>query len=163
MSSSIETTNTLPVQVDDWRKNVYLPDTYSQECQDFLDNHVSKGVLSRRGNFQLKDNIGEVVPYELCPGRVKLMLQKITAEGDLPRSAFKSTRDYRCAVINLHIYGYLQNLKDHTLMQKRRVTAQYTKRWSRNNSDKVKQYSANAHKYKRKWKNECELLNILSQ
>ena len=168
MSDEKQTTNeeslaTAPDQPVDtsWREKVFLPQTYSQIAQDFLDSHANKGVLSRTGNFNLRDNLGVCVPYELCPPRVKRMLQKINAEGDLQRSAFKSPREYRSALVNLHIYGYLHELKDNTLMQKKRMEALYMKRWQRENTEKTRQYASNADKYRRKWRNECEMLSTL--
>jgi hypothetical protein len=141
-----------------WRQEVFMADTFSQESQDFLDEHVRKGKLSKTGNFMLKNSVGTLVPYELCPPRVKRIMQKINAEGDLPRSAFKSIREYRTGIINLHIYGYLHELKDKTLMQKRRVQANYLKKWGRDNSAKTKGYAANAKKYRSKWRNEVDIL-----
>ena len=147
----------------EWRSKVFFPETYSDECVQFLDEHADKGVLSRSGTFRLKDGIsGATVPYELCPYRVKDILRKINAAGDLPRSAFKTPRSHRTALCNLHIYGYLSDLKDKLLMQKRRVRAQYMKRWARNNRDKLKQYSTNAVKYKMKWRDEQNMLAQLS-
>ena len=151
-------TSTEAILPPDWRQKVFMANTFSQNCQDFLDKHGTKGELSTTGNFFLKDSIGELVPYELCPPRVKRMLQKINDDGDLPRSAFKSLREHRTAIINLHIYGYLHELKDKTLMQKRRVQADYLKKWGRDNCSKTKGYASNAKKYRSKWRNEVDLL-----
>jgi hypothetical protein len=166
MTTTPETMTTTPEThteeiTQNWRAKVFLPDSFSEECQHFLDKHAHKGVLSTTGNFRLKESVGECVPYELCPPRVKRMMQKITDDGDLKRTTFKSVREYRTALINLHIYGYLHELKDKTLMQKRRVQSEYLKKWGRDNSAVVKGYSDNAKKYRSKWRNEVDLLKSI--
>ena len=155
------TTEVITITPNNWREKVFLPESFSLESQEFLDKHVTKGVLSRTGSFTLKANVGETVPYELCPPRVKRMMQKINDDGDLPRTAFKSQREYQTVLINLHIYGYLQELKDKSLMEKRRIQAAYLKKWGRDNSEATKRIATNANKYRSKWRNEMDLLKNL--
>jgi hypothetical protein len=154
-----EDTGTTPPP--NWREKVYIPDSFSEECQRFLDIHVHKGVLSKTGSFSLKESVGECVPYELCPPRVKKMMQKITDDGDLNRTTFKTVREYRTALINMHIYGYLHELKDKTIMQKRRIQLDYLKKWGRHNSPTIRKYNENAKKYRSKWRNEVDLLKSI--
>ena len=149
-------------QKSNWRECVYLPDSYSEDACTFLDKHAHKGKLSKTGNFRLMHNIGECVPYELCPPHIQRTLQKITEEGDLPRTAFKTTSAYQRALINMHTYGYLKNISK-ALLEQQKARREYTKKWSRDNKDKMKQYARNAAKYRLRWRAQQVQLKTLSK
>jgi hypothetical protein len=134
-----------------WQAFVYMPESYSDEAKSFLDAHAQKGKLSKTGNFRLLENIGACVPYELCPPRVKRILQKITDDGDLPRTAFPRSSAYQTALINLHTYGYLKNI-DKGLSARKAARRAYHQKWQRQNKDKMQRYNRNATKYRLKWK-----------
>jgi hypothetical protein len=171
MTSSSETTTQPVVAADatetttpptsDWRARVYLPDSYTEDAQDFLDKYTDKGTLSKTGNFRLLEPIGVSVPYELCPPRVKHILQKITVEGELPRSAFPRASGYHTALICLHTYGYLKDL-DSALIARKAARRKYHRKWQRSNKDKMKQYNRNAKRYRMKWRSDQIELKTLS-
>lgn len=161
-TTSTPASSTVQERKNDWRSGVYLPESYSEETCTFLDKHAHKGKLSKTGNFRLMSNIGEVVPYEICPTHVKETLQKITEEGDLPCSAFKSNNAYQRALINMHTYGYLKNISN-GLLEQQKARREYARKWSRNNKDKMKQYSRNAAKYRLRWRAQQVQLQTLSK
>jgi len=147
---------------NDWRSKVYFPERFSEESQKFLDQHYNKGKLSKTGIFKITDNIGATVPYELLEPRIKRIIQKINDDGDLLRSAFETSRKYRNALVILHVHGYLHELKDKSLLQKRKAKQQYLKKWAADNPEKIKQYARNARKYRKKWRSENEMWKTLS-
>ena len=129
-----------------WRDIVVASDLMSEECAAFLDKHGSELKLSKGGLVHLKEPIGEMVPFEICPLRVKKIIKKIQDDGNLPRTLFKTNNSYQLALCNLFIYGYLQDI-DKTLLEKRRATALAKRRWSEENPEAIRRYSQQGRKF----------------
>jgi hypothetical protein len=129
-------------ETKDWRKIVKYSDTLPDHCQDFLDEHNFKN-MSSKGMIHLTEPVDTMIPYELCPLRVKNAIRKITSDGKLPLSSFKTKASYQSALCNLHIYGYLQSI-DQALVEKRRARSAAKKAWCNENPEAVARYAAHA-------------------
>jgi hypothetical protein len=127
-----------------WREIVKCPDTVPDHCQEFLDKNECKTVSSN-GTIHLTEPIDAMIPYELCPLRVKNAIRKITSEGKLLRSSFKTKASYQSALCNLHVYGYLQNI-DLALLEKRRARASAKRTWCKENPESIARYALYAKK-----------------
>lgn len=128
-----------------WRNHVYAHELLTLECQTVLDEvEALPGVkISREGLIRITEPIGRMVPYELCPKGIKALLRKITAEGTLPREAFKTNQAYSRALCNLYIYGYMEDVPA-TLLERRRYHNALKKRWGLDNPEKLAEYRKNA-------------------
>ena len=122
----------------DWRKKVYMPATYDADCALFLDKYATNRNLTKNGLLTITEPMGETVPYFLCPNNVKRQLALITEDGKLPRSAFCNKRAYDSAQANMYVYGYQDHL-DKAILQRKRASAEYLKRWLRDNPEKMKE------------------------
>jgi hypothetical protein len=132
--------------IPNWRKTVKCSDALPDHCQTFLDEHAAKFKITTGGLVHLTEPIGVIIPYEICPLRVKKIIRTITPDGQLTRSLFKTKASYQSALCNLHVYGYLQNI-DQTLIERRRVRAVARKRWSDENPEAIKRYAAYGRKF----------------
>lgn len=128
-----------------WRAKVKFLEGLPKHCVDFLDkHHTNKNLeVSAAGLIRLTDTIGAMVPYEICPQRVKTAIRKITPQGSLPRTAFPRKVLYESALCNLYTYGYLQDVEE-TVIERRRAISVARKRWCKENPENVKKYIENA-------------------
>jgi hypothetical protein len=99
----------------------------------------TQGTISRAGLLSLKKPIGATVPYEICPRRVKRVLQMIADKAELPIELFKSKASHNSALCNMYIYGYLRDV-DQTILAARKARSISRKRWGEDNPDKIKIY-----------------------
>lgn len=133
-----------------WRQNVVDAHLLPDNCQEFLDKYSDRGRVSRVGTILLKSPVGEPVPYELCPLRIRRIIRMVTKDGDLRRDMFKTNVSYKTAMCNLFINGYLDVIPVKLIAQRKKRIAAVT-HWSKENPDKMKQYSKNALAYRQKW------------
>jgi hypothetical protein len=138
-------------EVKCWRDKVTSWDALPEHCQEFLDAHHTKFRVTTGGLVHLTESIGVIVPYELAPLRVKKVIRKITPEGELPRSLFKTKMAYQSALCNLYVYGYLGDI-DQTILERRRARAVAKKRWASEHPDKIKAYAVQGRKFQEKHK-----------
>ena len=107
-----------------WKNNVACPDRFSAETCAFLDEFVERGKLSRIGTFSLLDTVGQLVPYELLPLRVKRIVNLMPLE----RAKFKNMHAYKGALLNLYIYGYLPDT-DKAIIAREQHWRAFRRRW----------------------------------
>jgi len=86
-----------------WRQSVACPDRFGDKTCAFLDEFSAAGKLSRNGTVKLKDNVNQMVPYELLPIRLKRLVNMLP----LDRKKFSSGQAYKAAITKLYVYGYL--------------------------------------------------------
>jgi len=89
-----------------WRQSVACPDRFGDKTCAFLDEFSASGKLSRNGTFKLKDNVNQLVPYELLPIRLKRLVNMLPLE----RNKFTSSQAYKAAITKLYVYGYLPDI-----------------------------------------------------
>ena len=107
-----------------WRKLVAFPDRFGAETSAFLDAYADKGKLTRSGTFTLLDTVGEIVPYELLPLRIK----KIVNLMPLERVKFKDMHAFKRSILNLYIYGYLPDA-DKALIVREQHWREFRRKW----------------------------------
>ena len=107
-----------------WRTNVAYPDRFGAKTSAFLDEFAEKGKLSRAGTFTLLDTVGQLVPYELLPLRIK----KIVNLMPLERAKFKNMHAYKGAILNLYIYGYLPDA-DKAIIAREKHWREFRRKW----------------------------------
>jgi hypothetical protein len=138
-----------------WRDYVHAHEFLSSDCQTFLDKieTMPEVKITRAGLIKLSTPIGKMVPYELCPKYVKVILRKICAKGGLPQKGFATTQAYNRALCNLYIYGYLHDIPE-TLMERRRYHNILKRRWGLDNPEALKRYKRNAGKFNKNFRAE---------
>lgn len=132
----------------EWHKKVFAPNLLSSDARDFLDKHWQDGKLCRSGAINITKRIsGVCVPFECLPNYVKAYVNKLTDDGELRRSDFKSKRSWETAQANLYLYGYSDDIEK-ALLQKRKAVLGYLRKWQRDHPERVKIASAKAAKYR---------------
>jgi len=86
-----------------WRTHIACPDRFSPTTSAFLDDHHTCGKLRKSGTFELKHPVGELVPFELLPIRIKRLVNAMP----LNENDFVSSHSYNSAITKLYVYGYL--------------------------------------------------------
>lgn len=136
-----------------WREYVHASEFMPSHLATFLDEVEGQpGVtITRAGLINISKPIPiGMIPYELCPTRVKKLLRGITAEGELPQELFNDKQKYKNALCNLHIYGYLADIPK-TLLERRRYVKLLKERWLGKHPEKVQEYKRNAEKFTLKY------------
>ena len=108
----------------DWRTIVAFPQRFAPEVCEFLDQHHTKGKLSKVGTFHLTKDIGALVPYVLCPLKIKKTINMLP----LDRSKFKGMAQFKSALVNMFVYGYLPNV-DRAIVERARYWNAFRVRW----------------------------------
>jgi hypothetical protein len=107
-----------------WKSIVAYPDRFGAKTSAFLDEFVEKGKLSRTGTFTLFDTVGQLVPYELLPLRIKRIVNLMP----LDRQKFKNMHQYKGAILNLYIYGYLPDA-DKAIIAREQHWREFRRKW----------------------------------
>ena len=108
-----------------WRQSVACPDRFGDKTCAFLDEFSNAGKLSRSGTFKLKDNVNQLVPYELLPIRIKRLVNMLP----LDRKKFTSGQAYKSAITKLYVYGYLPDL-DKAIAVRTQHWKEFRRKWS---------------------------------
>ena len=108
-----------------WRQSVACPDRFGDKTCAFLDEFSNAGKLSRSGTFKLKDNVNQLVPYELLPIRVKRLVNMLP----LDRKKFTSGQAYKSAITKLYVYGYLPDL-DKAIAARTQHWKEFRRKWA---------------------------------
>ena len=108
-----------------WRQSVACPDRFGDKTCAFLDEFSNAGKLSRSGTFKLKDNVNQLVPYELLPIRIKRLVNMLP----LDRKKFTSGQAYKSAITKLYVYGYLPDI-DKAIAVRTQHWKEFRRKWS---------------------------------
>ena len=108
-----------------WRQSVACPDRFGDKTCAFLDEFSNAGKLSRSGTFKLKDNVNQLVPYELLPIRIKRLVNMLP----LDRKKFTSGQAYKSAITKLYVYGYLPDL-DKAIAARTQHWKEFRRKWA---------------------------------
>ena len=111
-------------QIMDWRSKVAYPQRFSTEVCDFLDKHHQKGKLSRVGTYHIRQTIGALVPFVLCPLKIKKTINLLP----LDRTKFKTAEHFKSALVNMYIYGYMPDVP-RALVERAQYWHEFRKRW----------------------------------
>ena len=108
-----------------WRQSVACPDRFGDKTCAFLDEFSQAGKLSRSGTFKIKDNLNQMVPYELLPIRLKRLVNMLP----LDRKKFASGQAYKSAITKLYVYGYLPDV-DKAIAARTQHWKEFRRKWA---------------------------------
>ena len=112
-----------------WRQSVACPDRFGDKTCAFLDEFSQAGKLSRSGTFKIKDNLNQMVPYELLPIRLKRLVNMLP----LDRKKFASGQAYKSAITKLYVYGYLPDV-DKAIAARTQHWKEFRRKWAIDNA-----------------------------
>lgn len=125
-----------------WSQRVACPERFGTETSEFLDRNYTHGKISKCGTFSIKEPLGELVPYELLPLRVKKAVNLMPID----RSKFKKVQSFKAALVNLFIYGYMPDV-DQAIVARERHWRDFRRRWQIDHPESV-QNTANKQRAK---------------
>ena len=117
-----------------WRTLVAFPQRFSPETCEFLDKFHTKGKLSRVGTFHVTTEIGNLVPYELLPLKVKRLVNMMP----ISRTHFKGMAQYKSALVNLFLNGYMPDV-DKAIITRARYWNEFRRKWQIDNPRSTKE------------------------
>ncbi len=119
-----------------WRSKVACPDRFSAQTSTFLDKHHLQGKISKTGTFILKNPVGELVPYELLPLRVKKAVNLMP----LSREKIKKLSAFKSSLVNLYIYGYMPDV-DQAIVIREQYWREFRRKWHLDHPEAMKKYA----------------------
>jgi hypothetical protein len=119
-----------------WRSRVACPDRFSAQTSEFLDKHHLQGKITKTGTFILKNPVGELVPYELLPLRVKKAVNLMP----LSRDKIKKMSAFKSSLVNLFIYGYMPDVNQ-AIVVREQYWREFRRKWQLDHPEAMKKHA----------------------